>query len=63
MIGQEKERIDGKYVNGKYVRNYLAVSRTKAYEIILEIEEGRRERSDVIRFGRSLRVRKDALER
>ncbi len=58
-----KERMDVKYVDGKYIREFLSVSRTKAYEIILEIEEGRRKRGDVIRFGRSLRVRKDAVER
>jgi hypothetical protein len=58
-----QERIDMKYVDGKYIRDRLSVSRTKAYEIILQIEKGSRERGEVIRFGRSLRVRQDALER
>jgi hypothetical protein len=62
-IGYEQERIDGKYVDGKYIRDLLSVSRTKAYEIMIEIEKGSRERGEVIRFGRSKRVRMDALER
>jgi len=48
------------YVDTKYVREHLMVSRTKAYEIVKEIEEGYAPEA-VVRIGRSLRVRKDVF--
>ena len=48
------------YVDTKYVREHLMVSRTKAYDIVKEIEEEYAPEG-VVRFGRSLRVRKDIL--
>ncbi len=50
------------YVDTKYVREHLMVSRTKAYEIVREIEEEYAPGA-VLRFGRCLRVRKDVLLR
>ena len=49
------------YVNTRYVQDRLMVSRTKAYEIVKEIEEYAPEA--VFRLGRCLRVRKDAFLR
>ncbi len=57
-IGHEKV-----YVDGNYIREYLSVSRTKAYEIICEIAESSHEPDAVIKFGRCIRVRKDLLFR
>ena len=48
------------YVDTKYIREHLVVSRTKAYEIVKEIEEGYAPEA-VVRIGRSLRVRKDVF--
>ena len=62
-IGQERVWIDERYVDGKYIREHLSVSRTKAYEIICEVEKRSHEREAVLRIGRSLRVRKDVFER
>ena len=59
MIGQE-EKV---WVDGNYIRKNLSVSRTKAYEIIGEIAESSPEHDAVIKFGRSLRVRKDVFLR
>jgi hypothetical protein len=50
------------YVDNQYVRERLMVSRTKAYEIMREIE-GVYEPNAVFRYGRSLRVRKDVFWR
>jgi len=50
------------YVGPKYVRDHLMVSRTKAYEIVKEIEQARTP-GGVIRVGRCLRVRKDIFFR
>ncbi len=47
------------YVDAKYIREHLVVSRTKAYDIVSEIEEYAPEA--VVRIGRSVRVRKDVF--
>jgi hypothetical protein len=49
------------YVTTKYVQEYLMVSRTKAYEIVKEIENTDPEA--VFRYGGCLRVRKDVFLR
>jgi hypothetical protein len=50
------------YVDNKYVQEHLMVSRTKAYEILKEIEKTYAP-VGVIRIGRCLRVRKDVFFR
>jgi len=50
------------YVDTKYIRERLMVSRTKSFEIAKEIENVYAPGA-VIRFGRCLRVRKDAFIR
>ena len=50
------------YVGPKYVRDHLMVSRTKAYEIMREIENEFAPEA-VVRIGRCLRVRKDVFFR
>ncbi len=48
------------YVATKYARERLMVSRTKAYEIVKEIEDEYAPEA-AVRIGRSLRVRKDVF--
>jgi hypothetical protein len=50
------------YVDNQYVREHLMVSRTKAYEILREIEETY-DPGAVFRYGGCLRVRKDVFWR
>jgi len=50
------------YVDNQYVRQRLMVSRTKAYEIMREIEETY-DPGAVFRYGGCLRVRKDVFWR
>ena len=50
------------YVGPKYVRDHLMVSRTKAYEIMREIENEFAPEA-VVRIGRCLRVKKDVFHR
>ena len=50
------------YVSTKSIQECLMVSRTKAFEIAKEIENAYAPGA-VIRFGRCLRVRKDAFIR
>ena len=57
-IGYEKKV----YVDGSYVREYLSVSRTKAYEITREFADDTDEDNAIIKFHRCLRVRKDLFE-
>ena len=49
------------YVDTKYIRERLMVSRTKSFEIAKEIEAAFPDA--VIRFGRCLRVRKEDFVR
>ena len=49
------------YVDNRYIRERLVVSRTKAYEIIKEIEKT--DPDAVFRYGGCLRVRKDVFLR
>jgi len=59
MVGEISE--EQGYVSTKFIQECLEVSRTKSYEIMMEIEDDYP--SAVIRFGRCLRVRKDAFIR
>jgi len=53
---------EDQYVNTKYVQERLMVSRTKAYEIVREIEDTYAPGA-VIRVGLCLRARKDVFSR
>jgi hypothetical protein len=53
---------EAQYVDTKFIREHLMVSRTKSFEIAKEIENADAPGA-VIRFGRCLRVRKDAFIR
>lgn len=59
---EDQGHITGKeqYVETKYDREHLMVSRTKAYDIVKEIDEEYTPEA-VVRIGRSLRVSKDVL--
>ena len=60
-MGYQGDKTDREqYVDTKYVREHLMVSRTKAYDIVKEIEEEYAPEA-VVRIGRSVRVRKDVL--
>jgi hypothetical protein len=60
MKSQGDKSFKEQYVDTKYVREHLMVSRTKAYEIVKEIEDEYAPEA-VVRIGRSLRVRKDVF--
>lgn len=63
MIENQRARArEDQYVDTKYVQEHLMVSRTKAYEIVKEIEKNYAPNA-VFRFGRCLRVRKDVFFR
>jgi hypothetical protein len=62
MKNQRGTTNEVQYLDTKYVREHLMVSRTKAYEIRKEIEETCAP-SAVVRIGRCLRVRKDVFVR
>ena len=52
---------EAQYVDTKYIKEHLMVSRTKSFEIVREIEDTFPDA--VIRFGRCLRVNRDAFFR
>ena len=62
MAHEGNETNKEQYVDNQYVRERLMVSRTKAYEIMREIEETY-DRGAVFRYGGCLRVRKDVFFR
>ena len=53
---------EAQFVDTKFIRERLMVSRTKAFEIAKEIEDAYAPGA-VIRFGRCLRVRENAFYR
>jgi hypothetical protein len=57
---KDSEAVNEQYVDNQYVRESLMVSRTKAYEIMREIEETY-DPGAVFRYGGCLRIRKDVF--
>ena len=62
MEHEDNEASKEQYVDNQYIRGHLMVSRTKAYEIMREIEETY-DPGAVFRYGGCLRVRKDVFLR